>query len=361
MLSRFTTLRATLLALTFACALFAQRDLSTLLGTVSDPSGAVIVDATVVVTETSTNEVYTLTTNSAGQYIRPALKPSIYSVSVSAPGFKKAEQQGIELRPGERIAVNMTLTVGDAGQTVEVTTAAALLQTESTQVGAALDSKQMTDLSLGGTRTVEYLARLSAGVLPPEPGARDANGGGFSANGVRSSGQNNFLLNGVDNNSNAIDFQNQTSFSVGPSPDAISEMSIQTNGYSAEYGRAAGAVININLKSGTNSVHGDLFEYMQNRDLDANIWTNNLSGIPRGTFIQNQFGATVGGPIIKNKLFIFGDYQGTTIAASGGLAGGLGFGAFDTIPTQAMLKGNFSSLLGALGARLPSTANQLAS
>jgi len=342
----FTALRAALLALTLACALFAQRDLSTLVGIVTDPSGSVIPNATVVVTETSTNEVYTLQTNTAGEYIRPALKPSIYSISVTAPGFKKAEQQGIDLRPGERTAVNITLTVGEASETIEVTASEPLLQTESTQVGAALDSKQTAELPLGSTRIVEFLARLSPGVLPPEPGSRDINGGGFSANGVRSSGQNNFLLNGVDNNSNAIDFQNQTSFSVGPSPDAISETTVSTNGYNAEYGRSAGAVINVELKSGTNQVHGDLFEYMQNRDLDANVWTNNLGGIPRGTFIQNQFGATLGAPIIKDKLFFFVDYQGTTIATSGGAAGGLGFGGFDTIPTPAMLAGNFSSLLG---------------
>jgi hypothetical protein len=137
--------------------MFAQRDLSTLVGTVTDPSGGVIANATVTVTETSTNEVYTLTTNSAGEYIRPALKPSIYSISVTAPGFKKADQKGIELRPGERTGVNIALTVGEQTQTVEVTASAPLLQTESTQVGAALDAQQMADLSLGGTRTFSFL------------------------------------------------------------------------------------------------------------------------------------------------------------------------------------------------------------
>ena len=165
---------------------------------------------------------------------------------------------------------------------------------------------------------------------------------------MRSNGQNNFLLNGVDNNVNVIDFLNATSFSVGPSVDAISEMTIQTNGYNAEYGRAAGAVINVNIKSGTNALHGRLFEFLQNRDLDANVWTNNLSGIPRRAFEQNQFGGTLGGPIIRNKLFIFGNYQGTTlINASAGLSG-LGFSGYQTIPTQAEISGNFSSILGAL-------------
>ena len=178
---------------------------------------------------------------------------------------------------------------------------------------------------LGGQRNFAYLARLSPGVLPAEPGARDAANGGFSANGVRSNGQNNFLLNGVDNNVNTIDFLNQTSYAIGPSVEAIGEMNVMTNGYNAEYGRAAGGVVNVNLKSGTNELHGSLFEILQNKELNANSWENNLAGVPRGPFIQNQFGATAGGPIIKNKLFIFGDYQGTRIASSGGAVQNLGY------------------------------------
>ena len=187
-----------------------------------------------------------------------------------------------------------------------------------------MNSKMLTDVPLGGQRNFAYLARLSPGVLPAEPGARDSANGGFSAGGVRGNGQNNFLLNGVDNNVNTIDFLNQTSYAVGPSVEAISEMSVQTNGFNAEYGRAAGAVINVNLKSGTNQLHGSLFEILQNRILNANSWTNNQAGKPRGPFIQNQFGATAGGPIVRNRLFIFGDYQGTRIASSGGIQG-LGF------------------------------------
>ena len=199
----------------------------------------------------------------------------------------------------------------------------------------------MSDLPLGGKRTFTFLARLSPGVLTAEPGARDAVGGGFSANGVRSNGQNNFLLNGVDNNVNVIDFLNQTAFVVGPSVEAIGEMRILTNGYNAEYGRGAGGVVNVNLKSGTNQIHGTLFEILQNKDLNANRWENNLSGTRRGPFRQNQFGAAVGGPIIKNRTFIFGDYQGTRIASSGGVIQNLGNGGFYTIATAAMKNGEF--------------------
>ncbi len=342
----FKGLRIALLGSVCACAVFAQRDLSTLAGTITDSSGGVIANALVKITEVDTGQVYEITTNSLGEFVRPALKASTYTVTVSAPGFKKSEQKDVVLTPGERTGVNITLTVGDIGQTVEVAASAPLLQTESTQVGAALDSKTVTDVPLGGTRNLTYLARLSPGVVPAEQGARDSANGGFSANGVRSNGQNNFLLNGVDNNINTIDFLNQTAYAIGPAIDAVSEVSIQTNGYSAEYGRAAGGVINVTLKSGTNALHGSVFEYLQNRDLDANTWTNNRAGQPRGPFVQNQFGATAGGPIIKNRLFIFGDYQGTRIADSGGSVTNLGYSGYTTIPTAAMKNGNFSSLLG---------------
>src|SRR5580704_4154496 len=291
-------LRIALLAVLCACAMFAQRDLSTLAGTITDSSGGVVPNAKVTITEVATGQVYTILTNNLGEFVRPALKASTYNISVSAPGFKTSEQKDVLLTAGDRIGVNITLTVGDVGQTVEVAAAAPLLQTESTQVGASLNSKAISDLSLGGTRNLTYLARLAVGVVPAEPGARDSANGGFSANGVRSNGQNNFLLNGVDNNINTIDFLNQTSYAIAPSVDAVSEITILTNGYNAEYGRAAGGVMNVTLKSGTNALHASLFEYLQNRDLDANSWSGNRAGTnaatglpvsPRGPFEQNQF------------------------------------------------------------------------
>ncbi len=338
--------RVLFLSLLAAVAAFGQRDLSTLAGSVTDTTGGVVVNATIKITDQATGVSFETITNSSGEFVRPALKPSLYTVTVSAPGFKKSEQKDIRLNPGDRTGVTFTLVVGDVGQTVEVTAAAPLLQTETTQIGAQLGTKSMTDLPLGGQRNFAYLARLSPGVVPAEPGARDAANGGFSANGVRSNGQNNFLLNGVDNNINTIDFLNQTAYAIGPSVEAISEMNVITNGYNAEYGRSAGGVVNVNLKSGTNELHGSLFEILQNKKLDANRWENNLAGVPRGPFVQNQFGATAGAPIIKNKLFIFGDYQGTRIATSGGAVSGLGYSGFKTIPTAAMKNGDFSSLLG---------------
>lgn len=325
---------------------FAQRDLGTVTGTIVDAQGAAVPNAKVTITNEATQVAYDTVTTAAGIFSRPAVNPGTYTVRVEAPGFQVAEQKGIVVDPGASVTANLTLQVGNASQTVEVTAAAPLLQTDSPAIGENLNSQEVTELPLGGQRVFTYLARLSPGVVPAEPGARDAANGGFSANGVRSTGENNFLLNGIDNNVNDIDFLNQTSFVIGPSVEAIGNMQVITNGASAEYGRAAGGVLDTTIKSGTNEVHGAIFEILQNTDLDANRWENNLAGEPRNKFIQNQFGAAVGAPIIRNKLFIFGDYQGTRIATAGGSIQNLGYGGFYTIPTAAEAGGNFSSLLG---------------
>jgi hypothetical protein len=331
----------------FAASLFGQRDLGTITGTISDPQGAAVPNAKITIVEDATGLSYSAVANEAGEFVRPTLKPSTYTVTVEAPGFRKAEQKEVVLTAGARVGVNIALQLGDVSQTVEVAAAAPLLQTESTAQGATLNASEVNQLPIGGQRTFTFLARMTPGVLPAEQGARDAQGGGFAANGVRSTGENNFLLNGVDNNVNVIDFINQTSFVIGPSLEAIGEMQILTNGYNAEYGRAAGGVINVNLKSGTNQLHGALFEFLQNTDLNANRWENNWQNLPRPPVNQNQFGAAAGGPIRKNKLFLFGNYQGTRIKTAGGVVQNLGTGGLYTIPTPAMVGGDFSGILGA--------------
>jgi hypothetical protein len=330
----------------FAVSLFAQRDLGTITGTIVDPQSSGVPNAKVTILENATGVSYSVVANDTGEFIRPLLKPGTYSVTVEAVGFRKAEQKGIIVTAGDRIGVNIALQLGDINQTVEVAATAPLLQTESAAQGANVNMSAVAQLPLGGQRTFTYLARMAPGVLPAEQGARDAQGGGFAANGVRSTGENNFLLNGVDNNVNVIDFINQTSYVIGPSVEAIGELHILTNGYNAEYGRAAGGVLDAQLKSGTNQVHGVLFENLQNTNLDANRWENNWSNLIRPPVKQNQFGAAAGGPIIKNKLFIFGDYQGTRILTAGGVVQNLGFGGLYTIPTPAMINGDFSGILG---------------
>jgi carboxypeptidase family protein/TonB-dependent receptor-like protein len=316
----------------------AQRDLGTITGTVTDPSGGVVAGAMVTITEDATGQSYVIETSRNGDFTRPALLPGTYTVTVEAPGFRGVSQHNIEVTAGSRIGVNLTLQVGSVSESVAVTAEAPLIQSESTQLGAQLNTTQVEDLPLGGPRVFTDLARLTPGVVPGESN-RDQNTGDMSVNGVRALGQNNFLLNGVDNNVNVIDFLNGAAFVIGPPPEAIGEMQVLTSGYNAEYGRAAGGVINVNLKNGTNQIHGGLWEVLQNEDLNANSWQNNTVGAPKPEFRQNQFGAAAGGPIIRNRLFIFGDYQGTRItdvAQSG----------FLTIPTPAEIRGDFSADLG---------------
>lgn len=337
---RLAALRCTALAV-FAflslTSLMAQRDMGTLLGTVTDASGAVIPGATITITEDATGLQYTLQSDDAGNYIRPLLKPGDYTISAEADGFKKSVQTGITLQSQARVQANFIMELGQVTETIEVTAQPPALQTESTQMGGTLESKQTSELPLGGQRRFAFLARTVPAVVPAEPGARDSAGGGFSANGVRSNGQNNFLLNGVDNNVNVIDFINQTAYVVGPSVEAIGEMQILTNGYNAEYGRAAGGVVNVTIKSGSNSIHGTLFEFLQNDNLNANTWEANRTGNQKGAYIQNQYGVAVGGPAIKNRTFWFGDYQGTRIS-NGSLSSTL------TIPAAGMANGDFSIL-----------------
>src|SRR5215470_6513789 len=271
-------LRIALAVTLFAVSVFAQRDLGTITGTIIYPQGAGVPNAKVTILENATGLSYTVVANETGEFVRPLLKPGTYTVTVEAPGFRKAEQRGVLVTAGERIGVNISLQLGDINQAIEVTGSATLLQTESAAQGANVNMNAVAQLPLGGQRTFTFLARMAPGVLPAEQGARDAQGGGFSANGVRSTGENNFLLNGVDNNVNVIDFINQTSFVIGPSVEAIGEMTVITNGNNAEYGRAAGGVVNVNLKSGTNELHGVLFEILQNDKLNANRWENNKAG-----------------------------------------------------------------------------------
>ncbi len=325
------------LCLCLAMPAFAQRDMGTVLGTVTDATGAVVPGATVTITEEATGITNVVQSDASGNYIRPLLKPGSYTVSVEADGFKKAVQTGVFLQSAARVQANFSLELGAVTETIEVTAQPPALQTESTQMGGTLENRQTSELPLGGQRRFAFLARTVPAVYPAEPGARDANGGGFSANGVRSNGQNNFLLNGMDNNVNVIDFINQTAYVIGPSVEAIGEMQILTNGYNAEYGRAAGGVVNVTIKSGTNDFHGALYEFLQNDNLNANTWEANRQGNSKGAYVQNQFGAAVGGPIIRDRTFWFADYQGTRIR-DGGLSGTY------TVPTTAMKNGDFSSL-----------------
>jgi hypothetical protein len=305
-------LLALLFALWAAPGLFAQADTGSIQGTIKDQTGAVIPGAKVTLTNEGTNLAITMTAGGDGSYIFAPVKIGIYAVSAEAPGFAKAVQSHVTLDIQQQIVVDLVLKPGAVTQTVEVTAAPPVLQTQNASVGQVVGSREVNDLPLNG-RNFTFLAQLSAGVNTPQADTRgNLMSGAFIANGEREA-QNNYLLDGIDNNSNTVDFLNGTNFVLLPPLDAISEFKVQTSDYSAQFGRAGGAILNATMKSGTNNFHGDLWEYLRNDKFDAADWFEDAAGIPnnKGEFRNNQFGGTLGGPIKKNKVFFFGDYEGT--------------------------------------------------
>lgn len=293
-------------------ALYAQVDTGTILGTVRDNSGAVVPNAKVTVRNEGTDFSQSATTSNTGTFIVTPLKIGRYSVEVESSGFKKQLRTGLDLNVQQQLVVDFTLSVGDVSSEVEVTTAAPILQTESGSVGQVINSQVINDLPLNG-RNYTFLARLVPGATIGQPEGRGLNANGwFAANGTRPA-QNNYLLDGIDNNTNDVDFLAGAAYVVKPPIDAIGEFKLQTSSFSAEFGRAGGAVLNATIKSGTNQFHGSAWEFLRNDKLDANDFFINAAGQPRGSFKQNQFGATTGGPIVKNKTFFFADYEGTRI------------------------------------------------
>ena len=195
---------------------------------------------------------------------------------------------------------------------VVVDAAPPLLQTLDASVGQVVVEKAVDNLPLNG-RNYIFLAQLSAGVTQGQQDTRGLGGSGsFAANGLRPA-QNDYLLDGIDNNTNLVDFLNGTAYSVKPPVDAIQEFKIETNNYSAESGRSAAAVLNATLKSGSNAFHGAAWEFLRNDKFDAANFFENAGGLKKGEYRQNQFGATFGGPIRRDKTFFFMDYEGTRI------------------------------------------------
>jgi len=305
------------LSLTFLCILllstqhaFAQVDEGSISGTVQDSSGAVVANAQVTLLNTDQGITLEVKTNSTGAYTFSPVRIGHYTVSVTAQGFAKTTQENLTVDVAQNLQVNIKLKPGAATETVEVSTAPPQLQTEDASVGQVVSEESVNSLPLNG-RNFTFLAQLGAGTQTPQADTRgNAASGAFSANGLRPS-QNNYLLDGIDNNSNAVDFLNGTNFIVLPPVDAVEEFKVQTGEFSAQLGRSAGAVLNASIKSGTNSIHGAVWEFLRNDKLDAADWfEDNVPTPHKGELRYNTFGATVGGPVIKNKIFFFGDYEG---------------------------------------------------
>jgi hypothetical protein len=315
----------------------AQIESGTFVGTVRDASGAVISGASVTVTEMQTNVVHKTSTNDQGEYNVNHLNPGIYSIAIEQAGFKTATQSNIKLDINQVVRVDVAMVPGVVSEHVEVTAAEPLVESQTSSIGQVIEDTQVHDLPLNGRDFVQ-LAYLSPGVNQGEVGAVQQGGipenergnGSIHVNGLMAT-NNNFLLNGFDNNEQQIGFE-----ILQPPVEAIDEFKVQTSNFGADIGKG-GAVVNVVIKSGTNNFHGSAFEFLRNSYMDAkNFFDDPASPIP--PFKQNQFGGTLGGPILKNKTFFFVDYQGTRIRESQTF--------ISTVPTGAERTGNFSDLLG---------------
>src|SRR3984893_15002211 len=320
--------------LLFPSLLSAQIDTGSVVGIVTDPSGAAIPSATVTLSNEASGVTRSVTTNGDGEYQFAVVLPGTYSVQATAPNFESAVSTHVEIDVQSRPAINFALKVGTSSEVVEVSSVTPVLQTETADIGGVVQSQQINDLPLNGRRYSD-LALLEAGIQRNQVNTNNTAPDRFSSNGNLET-QNYFSLDGIDNNSGSTNLQESSVQVIQPPPDALQEFRIQTRTYSAEFGTSAGAVINASIKSGTNQFHGDVWEYLRNSSLDANTYFNNLNGVPRGHFTQNQYGATIGGPVIKNRTFFFGDFQiftsrqATTVQS--------------TVPTPLMKAGNSAGL-----------------
>lgn len=295
-------------ALLLSFTLLAQFDTATVVGTIRDAQRLPLRGGIVTITNTQTGVVQTSVTNDSGDYQFFNIKAGTYTVSAEAKGFKRVEASAFTVTVNARQRVDLELPVGTVTETVDVTAAAAQLETDSSSRGTVVGNQQIVNLPLNG-RAYADLALLVPGVrksnLAYGSTPRDAS---FNVNGMRSS-QNNFVVDGVDNNAYGTSNQGFSNQVVQPSPDAVQEFRVETSNYSAEFGRAGGAIVNVSVKSGSNQYHGAVYEFLRNTSLNATGFFKPVQN-QKPVLIQNQYGAAFGGPIKKDKSFFFADFEG---------------------------------------------------
>lgn len=318
----------------------AQVDTGTILGSVTDSTGAVIPGATVTIISQESSATLTAKTKGDGRFEFTPLHIGTYNVVVEATSFKRATTENIHLDIQQQALINVTLQPGSATENVEVTEAPELMQTQSSSVGQVIEEKTIEDMPLNG-RDYTMLVLLTPGVTIPQQGARATNQ--FVANGARVA-QNDYLLDGIDNNSSSVDYLDGKADVIKPPVDAIAEFKTMTSDFPAEFGRAGGAIVNATLKSGSNRLHGSVWEFFRNDAFDAysDYFTPNATQSAKPELRQNQFGGTAGGRIWKDKTFWFFDYEGTRIL-NGSNYSGL------TVPTAAENSSGFTNLQDLLG------------
>lgn len=317
--------------------LSAQITTTTLLGTVTDKTGAVVIDAKVTATNTGTNVQRSVKTNAQGEYRIEFLPVGNYSLAIEAAGFKKFVQTGVTLEVAESARVDASLDVGSTGETIEITAAAPIVNTSNPELGRTVENQEIVNLPIVN-RNVYALLDLTPGVQRNDnsivlgyPEQRTLINGGVDGG----AGSVNYFLDGGVNITGLRNTGN-----ILPNPDAVQEFRVQTNNYNAEYGRFASGVVNVLTKSGTNQFHGSAFEFLRNTILNANTWGNTTTGtLP---LHRNQFGVTFGGPIVKNKTFFFASYAGLRQNTSTFLNGAI-------VPTALERNGDFSQSVDANG------------
>src|SRR6266545_3793586 len=345
----------TLLCISLAVQVSAQVNNASLTGLVTDSAGAVVPNASVKVKNKATDVESVATTDSSGYYTFASLPVGTYTVTIELPGFKKAVHENINLEVGQKARIDTTLEVGTVTESVVVGAAPQLLTTQEATTGGVIENRMVAQLPLSG-RNWDDLVALVPGVQADrytEEGGGTANGrtGGANVHGIRSL-QNNFVLDGVDNNSISENVQELTTQVARPSVDSIQEFKVSTNPYSAENGRSPGALISVTTKGGGNEFHGTLYEFHRNRIFDANNFFQNRAGAPKPQHVQNQFGGNFSGPItlprfgeggpsthsLKNKAFFFFNYEGTRVRK--------GVTRLGNVPLPNEIRGDFSAAAG---------------
>ena len=337
----FVSLLAVVLLAFIAAPGWGQNVYGTIAGTVTDSSGAAIADASVTLTNLDTNEKHNIQTDASGNYTFVNILPGRYKVESEKSGFKKVVRQPILVQIESGLRVDLTMEVGAVNEIVEVKSEAPLLQPETNSLGQVVEQRDVTELPLNGRNPLALVA-LVPGVVPQgQPSAGNSSTsnpvganpfalGDFQVGGGMA-GQSQILIDGAPTNGAYLNV-----VTVIPTQDAIEEFKVQTNNLGPEYGRFAGGVINLSTKSGTNTFHGSAYEFLRNKVLNANEFFANQNGVARPPFTQNQFGANVGGPVFKDKLFFFSSYEGFRQRKGSILT--------TWVPTQAERGGDFSQI-----------------
>lgn len=340
--------------LLFATAAFAQRGRGTILGSVTDTSGAVVPGAVVTITNTATNVTTTVTSNAEGSFTAPNLLVGSYSVAVSKEGFKKALRSNLTLEVDQRAEVNWALEAGAVTETIEVNSQAPLVDTTTATFGKVIENRRVQELPVNGRNALSLVLlapAVQSGVGPTASGFADR---GTQVSMIRINGSpfatNNLVVDGLSSVNAYLPDVN-----INPNVDSVQEFKVQTNTMSAEYGFTLGGVVNLVTKSGTNNLHGTLYEFFRNNYLDANSWGNNRAGRPIQALRYNQFGGSISGPVVlpkwllgglgsfngRDRTFFFYNYEGYQFITN--------TSGFYTMPTEAMRNGDFSKLADSTG------------